>query len=179
MGHDLSVVESVVAFAGGLRPLAVRGQLVWETLRNLRVIRILRNPNYTQDYAYGLDGPDRRRSGQQRRSRRRPRAEWHIIEDHHEGYVSRDDWVRVQAILDGNRPTNYPPVLGGAALLQGLLWCLACNRRIKVLYERHTVRGRLPAYVCRHMEPRGVQYVVRRCTNIKAYTAYLHKKDGD
>jgi DNA invertase Pin-like site-specific DNA recombinase len=122
-----------------------------------QVTRILKNPTYAGAYAYGrrqieeiLDGSQRPR----KRLRECPREEWHaLIRDHHEGYVTWEEYERVQRqiavnVRSGGAGPGAPRE--GAALLAGLVLCGGCGRRMAVHYGRG---GRLVRYHCAHREP--------------------------
>ena len=59
-----------------------------------------------------------------------PRSEWPVlILDHHEGYISWEQFLTIEAKLAANRTTTgaRPPREGGA-LCQGIVFCGACGR---------------------------------------------------
>jgi DNA invertase Pin-like site-specific DNA recombinase len=129
------------------------GALAWGRLSLSRVLAILHNPRYTGTYVYG-----RRRSqpvveaGQVTRIRtlHKPQPEWTVvIPDAHPAYISWEQYVTNIAQLTRNR-TNLPSVPGrpreGAALLQGLVLCGRCGRRMSVRYQG--TGGRHPIYEC-------------------------------
>jgi DNA invertase Pin-like site-specific DNA recombinase len=129
------------------------GALAWGRLSLSRVLAILHNPRYTGTYVYG-----RRRSqpvveaGQVTRIRtlHKPQPEWTVvIPDAHPAYISWEQYVANIAQLTRNR-TNLPSVPGrpreGAALLQGLVLCGRCGRRMSVRYQG--TGGRHPIYEC-------------------------------
>jgi DNA invertase Pin-like site-specific DNA recombinase len=132
-------------------PRRTRGQLLWETATDLRIIRILRNPAYTDAYVYSRTKLMHDSSGKHRRVVL-PRSNWHMVRNHHEGYVTWEQWEQIQDALDRNRRANRPPIRGGAALLQGLLWCGSCDRRFKAVYDRRVQGKSLPAYLCGRLE---------------------------
>ena len=65
-----------------------------------------------------------------------PRDEWEIIEDCHEAIVSREQWDRVQKLID-RRPT-----ISGENrclfynLFHGLVYCATCGKSMQVRYEK-------------------------------------------
>ena len=65
-----------------------------------------------------------------------PRDEWEIIEDCHEAIVSREQWDRVQKLID-RRPTisgeNRCPFYN---LFHGLVYCATCGKSMQVRYEK-------------------------------------------
>jgi hypothetical protein len=101
---------------------------VWEQPAGLALVRILRNPNYTPDYFYRRT--QRRAAPGEKRLRTivRPEKDWLVVRDHHEGYVTREEFAAVQAILKRNRFRDQGPTRGGRALLSNLLVCGSCDR---------------------------------------------------
>ena len=131
------------------------GRLVWDRLIHQRVLQVLRNPAYAGAYVYGRFqttkriGPD----GEIRSSRRTlPESSWAVtIQDHHEGYISWEEFQCNQRILARNRTNEGARLLSGparegGALLQGLLLCGRCGRRVTVHY--HGCKGAYPMYEC-------------------------------
>ncbi|MCW2130619.1 hypothetical protein M2226_009418 [Bradyrhizobium elkanii] len=129
------------------------GKLRWGRLTHSRVLSILANPSYAGTYVFGRYqsskhvGP----SGDIRtRLRQMPQDAWRVmIQDHHVGYISWDQFVVNRDRLAKNR-TNAEggpsPAREGLCLLQGLLICEICGRRIGV---RCTGNGGLyPMYQC-------------------------------
>ena len=127
---------------GLLLPRTVNGQIVWEPASQLRILRLLRNPLYTDAYVYNRT----RQVGT--RTVTRPRSEWLIERNHHKGYITWDEWERIQLMLDRNRSGSAYAVRGGAALLKGLLWCQRCGLPVKAPYNRRVQDKNLPAYFC-------------------------------
>ena len=65
-----------------------------------------------------------------------PRSEWEIIENCHEAIVSKEQWDRVQKLID-RRPTvsgeNRCPFYN---LFHGLVYCATCGKSLQVRYEK-------------------------------------------
>ena len=131
-----------------------RGELLWEPLKRSRVLRALRSPRYAGAYAYGRTQHRRRPGG--RTSRPRPRKEWvALIRDAHPGYLSWKQFeanqqrlARAAAAFGADR---QGPAREGPALLQGLVLCGVCGRRMIVAYQTRA-RQLLPRYLCRRSE---------------------------
>ena len=74
-----------------------------------------------------------------------------LIQEHHPGYIGWDDYLENQQMLDQNQ-TNQPEQCSsgaareGRALLQGLLLCGHCGRRLSPRYTGHG--GIYPVYEC-------------------------------
>ena len=127
------------------------GPVTWVRPTYSYVQRLLRNPFYAGAYAYGRRQTEEVLDEEQRpvkRVREMSQSQWHVlIKEHHEGYI---DWVvfeRNQRQIAANR--NGEPHLGaareGRALLQGLILCGRCGRRMKLSYTR---RGDFTRFTC-------------------------------
>jgi DNA invertase Pin-like site-specific DNA recombinase len=137
-------------------PRTRKGELVWEPLRSGRVLSLLHNPFYAGAYVYGrtktrqhaLPGEQARLKG---RTRQVKREDWPIVLlDVHPGYISWDQFRHNQQLLDDNRTWRPEERRGavreGAALLQGIVLCGTCGRRMHVRYLQD---GITPSYECR------------------------------
>jgi DNA invertase Pin-like site-specific DNA recombinase len=131
------------------------GRLIWGRLTGSRVLGVLNNPVYAGAYVHGRYqsikqiAPDGTLCS---RVKRMPISEWTVlIRDHHEGYICWEEFMDNQKRLDRNRTNAEQTLLGGAAreglaLLQGLLLCGHCGRRITVRYKGNG--GIYPTYEC-------------------------------
>jgi DNA invertase Pin-like site-specific DNA recombinase len=131
------------------------GELDWEPLRHSRVLSLLHNPAYAGAYVYGrtrtrlrlLPGEAPRITGQ---TRQVALADWPIVRrDVHPSYISWEQFLHNQQQLDDNRTFRPEERRGavreGAALLQGIVLCGRCGRRMAV---RYLADGRVPCYAC-------------------------------
>ena len=127
------------------------------------VLEILKNPSYAGVYAFGRfrcvkeileDGEVRSRIA------RMPRDQWLVeIRDHHEGYLSFDQQLKNLDILEKNRTNPQESVLSGPAreglaLLQGLLICGCCGRRLDATLPSNG--GIYPTYQCNWRKREGL-----------------------
>jgi DNA invertase Pin-like site-specific DNA recombinase len=142
----------------GLELPAVRsGAEGWETWWRRpaygTVTRILSDPTYAGAYGFGRTGAksEVRDGALKKRRVRKPMDEWRVlIPDHHEGYISWEDFERIQRMLADNASTFGSKTTGaakkGPALLSGLLRCRRCGRMLMVSYsgKAHAV----PRYCC-------------------------------
>jgi DNA invertase Pin-like site-specific DNA recombinase len=120
-----------------VRPAA--GEIVWRRPSYGMLYRMLSNPMYGGAYAYGKTEQTLQYDhGEARASRRRrPRDRWLALIPHaHEGYVSWDDFERIQqATAENQRGWGHTgAVTNGPALLAGLLRCRQCGRKLTVWY---------------------------------------------
>jgi DNA invertase Pin-like site-specific DNA recombinase len=142
-------------------------QVRWIKASYKAIHEILTNPVYAGAYAYGRKRVERRViDGQVReRVRRTTREEWHVcIEDHHPGYITFERYLSNQQRLRANwrapRGEGGGAVREGHALLQGLIRCGRCGRRMQVGYSGKTL---VPNYSCL----RGNQlYGTGRCQSV-------------
>jgi len=94
------------------------------------------------------------------RTKEMPMSAWTVlIKDHHEAYITWDEFMRNQKALERNRTNGEETLLGGAAreglaLLQGLLLCGHCGRRITVRYKGNG--GIYPVYECNWRRREGL-----------------------
>jgi DNA invertase Pin-like site-specific DNA recombinase len=148
-------------------------EVIWRRPTYPLLVSMLQNPTYAGIYAYGKtevvvqlrDGIPRKKM------RRKPRERWlSLLPDHHEGYIDRVDFERIQVLMARNaqafRSTAPGAPKKGSALLVGILRCRRCGRKLGVRYTgaSHNV----PRYCCSrgnldHAEP--------RCINLGALDA--------
>ena len=138
------------------------GKLQWGRLTDSRVLGILKNPSYAGIYAFGRyrcvkeileDGEVGSRIA------RMPRDEWLVeIRDHHEGYTSFEQYLKNLDAIEHNRtnPGGYleRTAREGLAMLQGLLICGRCGRRLTPRYRGNG--GLYPVYECNWRKREGL-----------------------
>jgi DNA invertase Pin-like site-specific DNA recombinase len=147
------------------------GELLWKPLRHGRVLDVLHNPRYAGVYVYGrtqtrtrvLPGEAPRIKG---RTRRVAPTDWPIVHhDKHPAYITWEQFLRNQQRL-GDNCTNRASDRRGAtregnALLQGIVLCGECGRRMGVRYARD---GKTPSYECNQLHK---QQGGRTCQSIR------------
>lgn len=132
-------------------------EVLWHPLSHERVVYILHDPVYAGVYVYGrtqtrtrtLPGETPRIKG---RTRRVNRADWPIVHyDHHPAYLSWTQFLHNEQQLDDNRTVRDDDRRGarreGAALLQGIVLCGHCGRRMTIRY----LKGNVPSYECNQL----------------------------
>jgi hypothetical protein len=144
-----------------------KGDTVWGGLEHSRVLRILHNPRYTGAFVYGRTHTRKTVEGDCV-IERVPREEWEVlIRDKYTGYIGWDEYERNQRRLQDNcqaygADRRKSPPREGPALLQGLLICGCCGKRMTVRY--HSRRGQLsPDYVCQR---EGIEHAEPICQHI-------------
>ena len=119
------------------------GQLRWGRLNHGRVLSLLRNPAYAGAYVFGRYRTCKRFSptGQMHHSvRPMPLDEWQVnLPNQHPGYLTWEEYLANQQRLLQNQTNGCPGATGsaareGPALLQGLLVCGRCGRRLSPRY---------------------------------------------
>jgi DNA invertase Pin-like site-specific DNA recombinase len=137
------------------------GKLLWGNLKHSRVLGVLNNPSYAGAYVFGRFKSSKSLSsdGQiQSRIHEQPIDSWTVlIQDHHRAYISWQEYLENQQILlqnQSNKPEQLLPNIAreGRALLQGLLLCGGCGRRLSPRYKGNG--GIYPTYECtaRHQD---------------------------
>ena len=150
------------------------GELVWGRLTSGRVLSMLPNPFYAGAYVYGrtvprtqvLPGAAPRIKG---RTRQLKRDDWpSVLRDAHPGYSTWEQFRQHQPQLDDNRTWRPEERRGagrkGAALLQGLVLCGRCGRRMSVRYLHD---GSTPLYECHQAH---TPYAARTCQTMRGDT---------
>jgi DNA invertase Pin-like site-specific DNA recombinase len=131
------------------------GKLLFGPLYHNRVLGLLRNPSYAGVYAFGRyrTRSDISSDGEVvKRTERVSMDNWKVnIEQHHEGYISFEEFTKNQELLAANRTNGEDvvssgPAREGHALLQGLLLCAHCGHRLSVRYKGNG--GIYPMYNC-------------------------------
>ncbi len=114
---------------------------------------LLTNPAYAGTFAFGKTRREKRldRDGHVKvKTVELPIEEWSVcLPEHHPGYVSWDEYLATRARLRSNvrpRGEGGGAAGNGHALLQGLIRCGKCGRRMQVAYSGNS--GNVPRYLC-------------------------------
>jgi len=126
-------------------------RVLWGNLTHSQALRILHNPRYAGAFAYGRMrsrcGPDG-----SVRYHKQNQEEWTcLIQDAHEGYIDWEEYQSNEQILSGNAEAfssdRRPPPREGPALIQGIILCGKCGKRMSLRYHQRC--GKLmPQYMC-------------------------------
>jgi DNA invertase Pin-like site-specific DNA recombinase len=141
-----------------------KGDLAWMPLKHWRVLSTLHNPRYAGAFAYGRTRQTKTPNGNVT-FETLPRDQWTaLIPNSHPGYITWDQFEANQKTLTANAQAHSTdrttgPAREGPALLQGLVVCGQCGRRMTIRY--HQRRGvEIPDYQCMS---EAIQTGGRRC----------------
>lgn len=145
-------------------PAGLPGPIRWVTPTYTALHHILTNPVYAGAYTYGKTKYERyvdEHGAVRKRIRHLPMEQWAVLlQDHHPGFIDWATFQANQARLDSNtRPKPHQAggaVREGSALLQGIVTCGHCGRRLHIHYRG---RNSTPGYHCSGkdlVEGRGV-----------------------
>ena len=139
------------------------GKIIWGRLTHSRVLGMLKNPSYAGMYVFGRYQYRREISpegGVHKRIQAVAMSDWRVsLKEHHEGYITLEEFFKNQERLDKNRTNGEEMVLTGPAreglaLLQGLLLCGNCGRALTVRYLGNG--GIYPCYQCNWLRREGL-----------------------
>jgi DNA invertase Pin-like site-specific DNA recombinase len=139
------------------------GKIIWGRLTHSRVLAMLKNPSYAGMYVFGRYQYRREISpegGIHKRIHPVGMPEWRVsLKEHHEGYITLEEFFKNQERLEKNRTNGEQtvltgPVREGLALLQGLLLCGNCGRALTVRYLGNG--GIYPCYQCNWLRRDGL-----------------------
>jgi len=144
-----------------------KGEVIWGKLEHSHVLRVLHNPRYAGVFVYGRSRVRKNIDGDCK-VQQLPREEWHtFIPESHPAYISWDEHERNLKLLRESAQAigfdrRKSPPREGPALLQGLVICGKCGRRMTLRY--HARRESLcPEYVCQR---KGIENAEPLCQRI-------------
>jgi len=134
-------------FLNGLK----KGELAWNPLTHSRSLRLLRNPIYAGIYYYGRAQIKKTING--KKSLNMPIESWHAyMPDAHPAYITKDQFdenvkkLKENSYAHGEDRRKSPP-REGPALLQGIIVCGRCGKRMSVRYQKNCSKL-VPIYTC-------------------------------
>lgn len=131
------------------------GKLIWGELTTSRVLGVLKNPSYAGAYVFGRYKYAKQISPEgevSNKMKKLPIEKWQVhIQEHHEGYITWEEFQKNQVMLQENCTCNEKTILSsalreGCAILQGLVVCGNCGHRISARYKGKC--GLYPMYEC-------------------------------
>ncbi len=121
--------------------------ITWQKPRYHVIYQLLTNPMYAGIYAYGRRQERIDPVKKTRHVLRKAHSEWDVfLPQHHPGYITPEEYEANLATLENNYnqfPANQGAVREGPTLLQGLVWCQRCGRKMRVCYHSGQ-----PYYLC-------------------------------
>jgi DNA invertase Pin-like site-specific DNA recombinase len=143
-----------------------KGDLLWAELAHSRALQVLHNPRYAGAFVYGRTRTRVQADGRDH-LQKRPRAEWTLVPGVHAGYLSLQEYEENQRRLLDNAQAHgsdrrKSPAREGPALLQGLVLCGNCGRRMTVRYHMYKTRL-IPNYLC---QQKGIEHGMPVCQRI-------------
>jgi DNA invertase Pin-like site-specific DNA recombinase len=159
--------NSDVLFPRRIHSGPAKGDVIWGRLEHSQVLRVLHNPRYAGVFVYGRTRTRRGVEGECR-VQHLPREEWHtFLPESHAAYISWQEYernlkrLRESAQAIGFERRKSPP-REGPALLQGLIVCGKCGRRMTLRYHTRQA-GLCPEYVCQR---KGIENAEPPCQRI-------------
>lgn len=154
LGSARQVVGELIADGQRLPRRTVGSRRVrWSRASYGAVHDFLTNPVYAGAFVFGRTRTDKRlddRGRLRRRTVELPIEQWSVcIPEHHPGYVSWDEYLATRERLRSNmivRGEGGGAAREGVGLLQGILRCGRCGRRMQVAYSG--TNGRVSRYAC-------------------------------
>jgi DNA invertase Pin-like site-specific DNA recombinase len=154
----------------------------WRRATYALVHGVLTNPSYAGVYAYGRSKVERRFDDDGRLHCRQvelPMSDWAVlIPNHHDGFIALDvfeaNQQRLRANLRAPRGDAGAAVREGAGLLQGLLRCGRCGRRMQITYTG--VGRNVSRYAC--FQARRRQATERECQGLGGLRLEEHIVDA-
>jgi DNA invertase Pin-like site-specific DNA recombinase len=150
---------------------ARKGDVIWGNLEHCHVLRLLHNPRYAGVFTYGRTRCRKTVDGETV-VQQLPRDQWHaFVEEAHPAYLSWEEYEQNRRRLLENaraqgQEREKSPAREGPALLQGLIVCGRCGRRMTVRY--HERRESIsPDYVCQR---KGIENAEPICQRIPGAT---------
>jgi excisionase family DNA binding protein len=116
-------------------------RVVWRAPAYHQLIGMIRNPTYAGFYVYGRTVSTRSLADGKLRQRVVPTSpdQWILIPDHHEGYISKEEFEQIRQMVSRNKRQAFASQPGaakkGPALLAGLLRCRRCGHKLTVSYS--------------------------------------------
>lgn len=130
--------------------------IAWKDLDVSTVLRTLRNPRYAGIYCYGRARSCRRPDGRYI-CKKQVAEDWLAwIPDAHEGYITQQEYEenlrRIEENARAYGADRRSPPREGPALLQGIVLCRKCGRKMRTRYHSRANGELVPSYLCPRKE---------------------------
>src|SRR5260221_427637 len=131
-----------------------KGEVHWGPLLHSTTLKVLRNPRYAGAFCFGRTRTTKQLDGSHH-TQAVPQDQWQfLLRGAHVGYITCEEYEANLQQLQQNRPAygedrRHGPAREGPALLQGLVICGRCGKRMTLRYyqRKHGIRL-YPAYLC-------------------------------
>jgi DNA invertase Pin-like site-specific DNA recombinase len=156
-----------VLFPRRIHSGSAKGDVIWGKLEHSHVLRVLHNPRYAGAFVYGRSRTRKSVDGECK-VQPLPREEWHtFLPESHPAYISWEEHERnLRRLREGAQAIGFDrrksPPREGPALLQGLILCGKCGRRMTLRYHSRQA-GLCPEYVCQR---KGIENAEPLCQRI-------------
>ena len=131
--------------------------LKWRTPRYTQLYSMLKNPLYAGTYVYGRRSVKYNLITKKNVYTIHDPKEWDIvIPNHHEGYIDMEEFEKNRETLKKNSFVDHTQIGAsreGRNLLQGIMYCGKCGRKMKSQYSKNK-----PAYVCNYETEQTVSH---------------------
>jgi DNA invertase Pin-like site-specific DNA recombinase len=145
--------KSELLFPRRVRKGPQKGELIWEDMTTQRVLQVLHNPRYAGAFVWGRRKGRKLADGRTHVESVSP-DEWiSLVPGAHDGYITWKQFQdNQQRLLDnakahGEDRRKSPP-REGPALLQGLVLCGRCGKRMSTRYYVRADGRKRPYYLC-------------------------------
>ncbi len=131
-----------------------KGEVHWGPLLHSTTLKVLRNPRYAGAFCFGRTRTTKQLDGSHH-TQAVPQDQWQfLLRGAHVGYITWEEYEANLHQLQQNRPAygedrRHGPAREGPALLQGLVICGRCGKRMTLRYyqRKHGIRL-YPEYLC-------------------------------
>lgn len=169
--------EKGLKFPKRLRTDPNKGNLIWVDMTHSRALHILHNPRYAGVFFYGRTHQPKGPNGHHI-VKKLPKDQWFaFLPESHPGYITLEQFESNERQLAKNEQVygaqRKTPPREGPALLQGLVVCGICGRRMTLRYHERNNRL-VPDYMCQF---RRIQLAMGKCQEIPG--AGIDKAIGD
>lgn len=154
-----------------------KGNVIWVEMTHSRALHILHNPRYAGVFFYGRTHQPKGLNGQHI-VKKLPKDQWFtFLPESHPGYITLEQFESNERRIAKNEQAygaqRKTPPREGPALLQGLIVCGICGRRMTLRYHERNSRL-VPDYMCQF---RTSHLAMRNCQAIPG--AGIDKAIGD
>ncbi|MCK4983681.1 MAG: recombinase family protein [Victivallaceae bacterium] len=144
-----------------------KGEVIFGELNHDRVLKTLHNPRYAGVFYYGRN-PEFTPGNETETIIKFSKDRWLVyLSEAHQGYISEEQFEQNQKQLLENAGAygidrKKRPPREGNALIQGIVICGICGRRMSVAYHNYT-KGLCPEYTCTKA---GIENAQKTCQHI-------------